>query len=242
MDKLKLLLLTVILCINLPSYSITAEFMEGQFEPVLDIGNVTKIEAWEQPRTQYTPKNLKSEYQIRYSGTDKNGKGAYSYTTHFTDYDTKIQGSYLKDNKYYIQDNTGQSFQTGEHVDLQPINQAITTQQQQLSTINNNMQNIKQGMFDLRDGLHRLNRRMEHGLATVSALTALHPNPRSNEKLEFSMGFGMWQDNPAGAIGIFYHPCDRVQLSVGAAYGGNDSWAGNVGLTFSIGGKRKHAR
>ena len=27
--------------------------------------------------------------------------------------------------------------------------------------------------------------------------------------------------------------------SIGAAYGGQESWAGNVGVTFSIGGKRK---
>lgn len=65
------------------------------------------------------------------------------------------------------------------------------------------------------------------------------PNPRSKEKLEVSTAMGIYRDNVAGAIGIFYHPNDRVQLSIGAAYGGEESWAGNVGVTFSIGGKRK---
>lgn len=259
---MKRFILTGLLClVPLSANAISAEFMEGQFEPVLDIGNVTSIEAWEQPRTQYTPKNLKSEYQIRYNGTDASGRGAYSYTTHFTDYDTYItKNGITEDGKYYVQDNTGKGFVTGEHVDLEPINQqldtvnnqitnvsnnvtnigkTVATQQQQLNTVNNNMQNIKAGMNSLKDGLYKLNSRMEHGLATVTALTGLHPNPRSRDKLEITTAVGMYQDNVAGAIGLFYHPNDRVQLSIGAAYGGQDSWAGNVGVTFSIGGRRK---
>lgn len=241
MKQLKLLTLTsAILFFSLPCYSITAEFMEGQFEPVLDIGNVTSIEAWEQPRTQYTPKNLRSEYQIRYSGTDKNGRGAYSYTTHFTDYDTYITTNGLtEDGKYFIRDNTGKGWITGEHVNLEPIEQRLDTVNNQVNNLNNQVSNMQNQVDRNTQSINKLQNRMEQGFATVTALTGLHPNPRSKEKLEVSTAMGIYRDNVAGAIGVFYHPNDRVQVSVGAAYGGNESWAGNVGVTFSIGRRKK---
>lgn len=215
------------------AHAITANFMEGQFEPVLDIGNVTSIEAWEQPRTQYTPKNLKSEYQIRYSGTDKNGRGAYSYTTHFTDYDTYITKNGLtEDGRYYVQDNTGKGFITGEKVDLTPVNNKINNVSSQIDSMKGDINNIN-------NRIDNMNSRMKQGFATVTALTSLHPNPRSKDKLEVSLGTGVYMDTMAGAIGLFYHPNDRVQIYAGGAYGGHDSWAGGAGITFSLGRKRK---
>lgn len=206
----------------LPSLAVTGNFMEGNnFETVMDIGNIKSIETWEQPRTQYTPKNLVSEQQVRYSGTDKNGRGAYSYTQHFTDYDTKVTESYIKDNKYFIKDNLGRSYQTGERVDLTPINNQMSSLQNQIDT---NSQRI-----------NKLDNKLESGLATVSALTALHPNPRFTGKTEVSVGMGMYADNVAGAIGIFHHFNDRVMMNVAASYGGDSQWAGSCGVTFGIG-------
>lgn len=221
----KLFIITIVLGLltTLPvSANITGEFMEGDnFETVMDIGNIKSIETWEQPKTQYTPKNLVSEQQVRYSGTDKNGRGAYSYTQHFTDYDTKVTESYIKDNKYFIKDNLGRSYQTGERVDLTPINNQMSSLQNQIDT---NSQRI-----------NKLDNKLESGLATVSALTALHPNPRFTGKTEVSVGMGMYADNVAGAIGIFHHFNDRVMMNVAASYGGDSQWAGSCGVTFGIG-------
>lgn len=221
--KILLTLLTLgFIFSSLPSLAVTGNFMEGNnFETVMDIGNIKSIETWEQPRTQYTPKNLVSEQQVRYSGTDKNGRGAYSYTQHFTDYDTKVTESYIKDNKYFIKDNLGRSYQTGERVDLTPINNQMTSLQNQIDT---NSQRI-----------NKLDNKLESGLATVSALTALHPNPRFTGKTEVSVGMGMYADNVAGAIGIFHHFNDRVMMNVAASYGGDSQWAGSCGVTFGIG-------
>lgn len=208
------------------AHSITADFMEGQFESQMYIPQVNSIEAWEQPKTLYTPKNLKSEYQIRYSGSDTNGRNSYSYTTHFTDYDTYItENGITNDGKYYVRQNNGKAFVTGERADLTPIN--------------NQMNNLKNQIDYNSFRINKIEDRLESGLATVSALTALHPNPRSNEKLEVSVGAGMYADNVAGAIGLFYHPNDRVMLSIGASYGGDNQFAGNFGITFGIGRKRK---
>lgn len=220
--KILLTLLTLGIITGLPSLAVTGNFMEGNnFETVMDIGNIKSIETWEQPRTQYTPKNLVSEQQVRYSGTDKNGRGAYSYTQHFTDYDTKVTESYIKDNKYFIKDNLGRSYQTGERIDLTPINNQMSSLQNQIDA---NSQRI-----------NKLDNKLESGLATVSALTALHPNPRFTGKTEVSVGMGMYADNVAGAIGIFHHFNDRVMMNVAASYGGDSQWAGSCGVTFGIG-------
>lgn len=223
MNRLLIILLT--LSFGLGANAISADFMEGQFEEVMSIPQVNSIEAWEQPRTKYTPQNLRSEYQIRYSGSDTNGRNAYSYTTHFTDYDTKITGSELKDGKYYIRDNVGNYYLSGEHVDVSPINNQVNALKNQVDS--NSFR------------INKLEDRLESGLATVTALTSLHPNPRSKEKLEVAVGAGMYADNVAGAIGVFYHPNDRVMLSAGASYGGGNQFAGNFGITFGIGRKNK---
>ena len=215
------------------AHPISADFMEGQFESVMYIPQVNSIEAWEQPRTKYTPSNLKSEYQIRYNGSDTNGRNAYSYTTHFTDYDTYITGNGITaDGKYYVQQNNGKAYITGEKTDLTPVYNGI-------SSVQNNINNISDRVDNLSNRLDTMGSKMKQGFATVTALTSLHPNPRSNEKLEVAVGTGMYQDTVAGAIGLFYHPNNRVQLYAGAAYGGHESWAGGAGVTFSIGGKRK---
>lgn len=234
----------------------SATFMEGQFEEVMSIPKVNSIEAWEQPRTQYTPKNLRSEYQIRYNGSDTNGRNAYSYTTHFTDYDTYITQTYKQEGKYYAKDNLGRTYLLGDEAkdytqEINSINQtinnnnkAISNNARNINSVNNRVNGLTNQVSGLSDRvdaldnrLNNLNSKMKQGFATVTALTSLHPNPRSNEKLEVSIGTGIYEDTFAGAIGLFYHPNNRVQVYAGAAYGGHESWAGGVGVTFGIGRK-----
>lgn len=235
--------------------AISAEFMDSNFETIIDIPDVKTIEAWEQPRTQYTPKNLRSEYQIRYSGTNAQGRGSYSYTTHFTDYDTYITGNGItQDGKYYVRDNTGKGYVTGEvskdfTPEINSLNQSISNTNNNVTKIRTQVNNVNQRVDGLNNQVSKLsdrvdvldnrldnmNGKMKQGFATVTALTSLHPNPRSNEKLEVSIGTGIYMDTFAGAIGLFYHPNDRVQVYAGGAYGGHDSWAGGAGITFGIG-------
>lgn len=239
----KLFITTIILGLitTLPvSADITGNFMEGDsFETVMDIGNIKSIETWEQPKTQYTPKNLVSEQQVRYSGTDKNGRGSYSYTQHFTDYDTKITGSYIQDDKYFIKDNLGRSYQTGERVDLTPINNQINNQNVLIQNNTNRINNLDQRITDTQRSVNKLDNKLEGGLATVTALTSLHPNPRFTGKTEVSVGMGIYADNVAGAVGIFHHFNDRVMMNVAASYGGEDQWAGSCGITFGLGRRNK---
>jgi autotransporter adhesin len=120
----------------------------------------------------------------------------------------------------------------------------INSNARQINSVNNRVNGLSNQVSGLSDRvdlldnrLNNLNSKMKQGFATVTALTSLHPNPRSNEKLEVSIGTGIYEDTFAGAIGLFYHPNDRVQIYAGAAYGGHESWAGGVGVTFGIGRK-----
>lgn len=231
--------------------AINANFMEGQFEEVMNIPQVNSIEAWEQPKTKYTPKNLRSEYQVRYNGSDTNGRNAYSYTQHFTDYDTYITETYEQDGKYFAKDNTGKIYLLGDKAkdftpEITKVDNSVKQIDNSVKQINNNISNIQGDMSTLNKRvdnidkrLDNMNTKIEQGFATVTALTSLHPNPRSNEKLEVSIGAGVYRDNAAGAIGLFYHPNDRVQIYAGGAYGGDSSFAGGAGITFSLGKKKK---
>ena len=201
--------------------------MDSSFQTIVKGDNLTKLETWEQPRTEYTPKNLRSQYQLRFSGKDGTNK-VTSYTLPITDYDTYIN-AISKDEatgKMYVHDNAGRKILTG-------IDNSA-----QIKDINNRVDNISNRIQSQQQQINKLDNKLESGLATVTALTGLHPNPRATEKLEVSVATGMYADNVAGAIGLFYHPNDRVQLNVGASYGGDSQFAGSVGVTFSL-GRRK---
>lgn len=244
-------ILLLALLIGIPSYAqdISASYSNSKFEEQFHIDQLQSIEMWEQPKTAYTPKNLVSEQQMRFNG--KEGTRTYnSYTLHLTDYDTKIVKSYFKDGKFYVEDNTGKVFQTGalQEVDTSKIEttinnntnrinqntQAIHTNTSNINALKNDVSRLNTRVDGLQSQINKLDDRLERGLATVTALTALHPNPRYQGKTQISIGTGMYADNVAGAVGIFHYLNDKVMLSAGASYGGNDSWAGNVGITIGF--------
>ena len=201
--------------------------MDSSFQTIVKGNNLTKLETWEQPRTEYTPKNLRSQYQLRFSGKDGSNK-VTSYTLPITDYDTYITGIYKDPDtgKMYVLDNANRKILTG-------IDNSA-----QVKDVQNRVDNLSSRVQSQQQQINKLDNKLESGLATVTALTGLHPNPRATEKLEVSFSTGMYADNIAGAMGLFYHPNDRVQLNVGASYGGDSQFAGSCGITFSI-GRRK---
>ena len=201
--------------------------MDSSFQTIVKGNNLTKLETWEQPRTEYTPKNLRSQYQLRFSGKDGSNK-VTSYTLPITDYDTYITGIYKDPDtgKMYVLDNANRKILTG-------IDNSA-----QVKDVQNRVDNLSSRVQSQQQQINKLDNKLESGLATVTALTGVHPNPRATEKLEVSFSTGMYADNIAGAMGLFYHPNDRVQLNVGASYGGDSQFAGSCGITFSI-GRRK---
>lgn len=268
--KRTLLLLTVLL-LGTQSFAddIKASYANSSFEKIFQVDKLQAIEMWEQPKTQYTPKNLRTEQQMRFNG--RTSTGVASYTLHMTDYDTYITESYFKDGKFYVKDNTGKSFQTGElqQIDTLGIETAISnnttkienntkaikevktqvrsntkaiykvqtqvqSNTQNINALKNGMSRVNTRMDSMQSQIDRLDNRLEQGLATVTALTALHPNPRHQGKTQISIGAGMYADNVAGAVGVFHYLNDKVMLSAGASYGGDSSFAGNVGITIGF--------
>lgn len=220
----------IVLLFAPPCYSqdIKAIKTNESFQEVAHIDQLQQIKINTVPRTTYTPTNLRTQYNMQFQGRNTSDGSMTVWSNTFTDYDTKITESKVIDNKYYIYDNTGKSFLTGEHVDFTPINNRLDRFNQDMNGLSNKVNSLSNQIGDLE-------RNVYSGLATVTALTSLHPNPRSIEPVELSLGVGMYRDQCAGAAGLFVHPTDSVMLQGGAAFGNENNWAGYLGVTFSVG-------
>lgn len=115
---------------------------------------------------------------------------------------------------------------------------AINKLNGQVGANTQNIENIQNRLDNTNSRINKLDDKLESGLATVTALTALHPNPRAQGRTQVAVGTGMYRDNVAGAVGIFHYINDNTMLSAGASYGGNHEFAGNVGITFNLGKKK----
>ena len=288
------------------------------FEEVAKTTELDQIKINTPPRRSATPKDLHQQTILYFQGRNSE-TGAYTVWSHtFTDYNTKIVDSYFKDGKFYVEDNTGKVFQTGEHVDtsaletdiqnnttninnlrtdldntniqvnkntqniknldsrvtnnterlnkhetqivknanniktnaknieinrrniqtnarnIQRVSSQVQTNTQNINALHNNVSKLNTRVDNLQSRVDRLDNRLEQGLATVSALAGLHPNPRHQGRTQVSVAAGMYADNVAGAVGVFHYVNDRVMLSAGASYGGDSSFAGNVGITIGF--------
>ena len=235
----------------------------SSFEEVCRIDHVQQIKVSETPVTTYTPKDVRAQYNLQFTGRNDSTGAMTVWSTPIVDYNTKIIESGVNDaGMYYIKDNTNKTFTTGKDYgdDINAINNDITDLQgdvaynrteikridgsvrasiQKMSEFQGDITNLNNSVNHINGRIDDLRHDMKAGLATVTALTSLHPNPRATEKLELSIGTGIYSDRCAGAIGLFYHPSDRVQIMAGGSYGGDSQFAGAVGITISIGGKKR---
>jgi autotransporter adhesin len=216
----------VLLCSTTYAGEIKAIKTNESFQEVAHIDRLEQIRINTVPRTTYTPKNLRSQYMMSFQGRDNNNT-AIHWSNTFTDYDTKVIKSLQEGDSYYIEDNTGARFKTGEHVDLTPI-------QNNMQTLNQRMDGYGQDISRLDNKINDVQKNVYTGLATVTALTSLHPNPRSTSFAEVSLGAGVFRDQCAGAAGLFLHPTNWSMLQGGFAFGNQDNYAGFVGMTFNI--------
>ena len=239
------ILLLAILLLGLQSQAIDIKAIKTneQFQEVAKITQLDTIKINNPPVTKYTPKNLHQQTIVSFQGRNTE-TGAYTvWSSTFTDYDTKVTRSFFKDGKFYIEDNTGKTFLTGvdNSQDIQRIDNQVQDNRVQIKNNTSNINALKNDVVqlnsrvnDIQQQVDRLDNKLEKGLATVTALTSLHPNPRYKGKTQVSIGAGMYADNIAGAIGIFHWINDKIMLSAGASYGGDSSFAGNVGITIGF--------
>lgn len=207
-----------------------------QFQEVAKITQLDTIKINTPPVTAYTPKDLHKQTIVSFQGRNTE-TGVYTvWSQTFTDYNTKITKSYMKDGKFYVEDNTGKVFQTGADYsrEIQQANTAIKTNANNIKAVSNNLERLNTKVDRTIQGLYDLNDKVDKGLATVTALTSLHPNPRFKGKTQISIGSGMYGNHIAGAIGLFHHVNDNVMVSIGASYGGGNSYAGNIGVSIGF--------
>lgn len=119
---------------------------------------------------------------------------------------------------------------------INSVKSTVSTFDKRIQSNTNSITRLDNRVTALDNKVNRLDDKLESGLATVTALTQLHPNPRFTGKTQIAIGTGMYQDNVAGAVGIFHYFNDRIMMNASASYGGNSSWAGGIGLSIGIGG------
>ena len=81
--------------------------------------------------------------------------------------------------------------------------------------------------------IHKLETKMEKGLAANAALAGLVPLDHVH-KTQISAALGGYSNNQALAVGAFHYLNNRTLLNAGAAYGGNDSISYKIGVTFGF--------
>lgn len=104
-------------------------------------------------------------------------------------------------------------------------------------TINNNLNSLDTKINTLDSKINANQKEARKGIASASALAALHPldyNP--DHKVDIMAGVGHYRGNTAVALGVAYRPNENTMFTVGASINGKDT-AINAGLSYKVGAK-----
>lgn len=107
---------------------------------------------------------------------------------------------------------------------------------------NNNINKINNNLNALDNRINANQKEARKGIASVSALAALHPldyNP--NHKVDVMAGVGHYHGNTAAALGVAYRPNANTMFTVGASINGKYT-AINAGLSYKVGAKNLEYR
>ena len=102
---------------------------------------------------------------------------------------------------------------------------------------NNNVTEIRNNLSVLDNRINANQKEARKGIASVSALAALHPldyNP--DHKVDVMAGVGHYRGNTAVALGVAYRPNANTMFTVGASINGKDT-AINTGISYKVGAK-----
>ena len=105
------------------------------------------------------------------------------------------------------------------------------------AAINELADRVVNGTNALNNKINDVQKEGRRGVASASALAALHPldyNP--DHKLDVMAGVGHYRGNNAVALGVAYRPNENVMFTVGASINGKDS-AINAGVSYKVGTK-----
>ena len=105
------------------------------------------------------------------------------------------------------------------------------------ATIDKLADRVVNGTNTLNNRINDVQKESRRGVASASALAALHPldyNP--DHKLDIMAGLGHYHGNTAVALGAAYRPNENVMFSAGVSINGKDT-AVNAGVSYKVGAK-----
>lgn len=105
------------------------------------------------------------------------------------------------------------------------------------ATINDNLNSLDTKINTLDSKINTNQKEARKGIASASALAALHPldyNP--DHKVDIMAGVGHYRGNTAVALGIAYRPNENIMFTVGTSINGKDT-AINAGVSYKVGAK-----
>ena len=117
------------------------------------------------------------------------------------------------------------------------IKELTNTNNNNFATINDNLNNLDTKINTLDSKVNANQKEARKGIASASALAALHPldyNP--DHKVDIMAGVGYYRGNAAVALGVAYRSNENTMFTVGASISGKDT-AINAGLSYKVGAK-----
>jgi hypothetical protein len=105
------------------------------------------------------------------------------------------------------------------------------------AAINELADRVANGTNALNNKINDVQKEGRRGVASASALAALHPldyNP--DHKLDVMAGVGHYRGNNAVALGVAYRPNENLLFTVGTSINGKDT-AINAGVSYKVGAK-----
>lgn len=117
------------------------------------------------------------------------------------------------------------------------IKELTNTNNNNFATINNNLNSLDTKINTLDSKINANQKETRKGIASASALAALHPldyNP--DHKVDIMAGVGHYRGNTAVALGVAYRPNENTMFTVGTSINGKDT-AINAGVSYKVGSK-----
>ena len=103
-----------------------------------------------------------------------------------------------------------------------------------VKNIDNKLVNLDDRMSAAERGLSDVRSELRRGMASLSAMSALVPNPRSMGNTSLSVGTGAYEGHTAVAFGGFHYITDNLMLNAGFSWGDSSDTAYRMGVTYSF--------
>lgn len=141
----------------------------------------------------------------------------------------------------------GFNFVNGDHINASvaadgkvkfDLDHAITDQIDSNTTKINNLENaIHNANGNFTDLIQANQKEARRGIASASALAALHPlDYDPDHKTDIMVGAGHFRGTTAIALGAAYRPSENIMFTIGASINGKDT-AINAGVSYKVGTK-----